>query len=198
VLREELATDTERLRRFQQEARSASALNHPNIITIHDFGDHGSTPFIAMEYVDGMTSREVISGGPLPTDRLLRLATYAYAIAGKIPPARRLVKRLIEVDPLSPLNQGMPGFVEIMDRRFEAAVPRYRRVTRMDPDNQRSSGLAPPAAAVETEARSFAPHGATSAAQPRPSPTWATSDGTVQHSAEIARASKGDCLRPAG
>ncbi len=75
VLREELATDPERLRRFEQEARSASALNHPNIITIHDIGKHGDTPYIAMEYVEGKTLRELLAEGPLPTRKLLQLAT---------------------------------------------------------------------------------------------------------------------------
>ena len=75
VLREELASDPERLRRFEQEARSASALNHPNIITIHDIGKHEATPYIAMEFVEGKTLREMLSEGPLPTKKLLQLAT---------------------------------------------------------------------------------------------------------------------------
>jgi serine/threonine protein kinase len=48
VLREDLALDPIRLKRFEQEARAASGLNHPNIITIYDIGQHGSTPYIAI------------------------------------------------------------------------------------------------------------------------------------------------------
>ena len=59
LLREDLASDPERLKRFEQEARSASALNHPNIVTIHAIGDSGTSRYIAMEYVDGRTLRSM-------------------------------------------------------------------------------------------------------------------------------------------
>ena len=74
VLSEEFSSDPDRRKRFEQEARSASALNHPNIVTIHDIGSSDSTTYIAMELVDGRTLREVLHSGPLPTKRLLDLA----------------------------------------------------------------------------------------------------------------------------
>ncbi len=65
-------TDPERLRRFEQEARAASALNHPNIVTIYEIDEHEGTPYIAMEYVKGVTLREMLANGPLPNDKLIR------------------------------------------------------------------------------------------------------------------------------
>ncbi len=75
VLREDFAGDPTRMRRFEQEARSASALNHPNIITIYDIGKQGSMPYIAMEYVEGKTLRELLADGLLPTRKLLQIAS---------------------------------------------------------------------------------------------------------------------------
>jgi serine/threonine protein kinase/dipeptidyl aminopeptidase/acylaminoacyl peptidase len=74
VLSSEFSGDPDRRRRFEQEARSASALNHPNIVTIHEIGSSGSTVYIAMELVDGSTLRELLHDGPIPTRRLLNLA----------------------------------------------------------------------------------------------------------------------------
>ena len=72
VLRQEMTSDSDRLRRFQQEARAASALNHPNIVTIYEIGEHDGTPYIAMEYVEGKTLREILAAAPLPSDKLIR------------------------------------------------------------------------------------------------------------------------------
>ncbi len=69
-----VSSDPDRLRRFEKEARSASALNHPNIVTIHDIGESGGTSYIAMEMVDGQTLREILADGALPTKRLLQVA----------------------------------------------------------------------------------------------------------------------------
>jgi eukaryotic-like serine/threonine-protein kinase len=74
VLPAELSADSNRLRRFEQEARSASALNHPNIVTLHDIGFEGSVSYIAMELVDGKTLRELLLAGSLPIKKLLQIA----------------------------------------------------------------------------------------------------------------------------
>src|SRR6476660_7260184 len=75
VLPEALAHDRDRVARFEREARAASALNHPNIITIHDVGSDGTTTFLAMELVVGKTLRELETAGPLPVRRILALST---------------------------------------------------------------------------------------------------------------------------
>jgi hypothetical protein len=72
ILPTELATDSHRLARFEREARTASALNHPNIVVIHDIAEHEGMTYIAMELVGGRTLRDVITDGPLPIDRAIR------------------------------------------------------------------------------------------------------------------------------
>jgi eukaryotic-like serine/threonine-protein kinase len=74
VLPEGLALDGDRLSRFEQEARSASALNHPNIITIYEIGQAGQVSYIAMELVDGKTLREISAFDPLPVRRAIAIA----------------------------------------------------------------------------------------------------------------------------
>jgi eukaryotic-like serine/threonine-protein kinase len=69
-----LATDADRLARFAQEARAASSLNHPHIVTIHEIGETFGQPFIVMELVDGRTLREVIRDAPVAPKRAIELA----------------------------------------------------------------------------------------------------------------------------
>ena len=74
VLPAEVASDSERLRRFEQEARAASALNHPNIMSVYDVGCVDSVSYIVTELVEGKTLRNLLLAGPLPAKKLLDLA----------------------------------------------------------------------------------------------------------------------------
>src|ERR1700680_3288777 len=71
---DELATDRTALERFQREARAVSALNHPNICTLHDIGEAEGKPFLVMECLEGRTLRDRIGVKPLALEELLELA----------------------------------------------------------------------------------------------------------------------------
>src|SRR5688572_22777938 len=72
------AADPERLARFEQEARAAAALNHPNILAVHDLGQHAGAPFIVTELLDGESLRESLHGGALTPRKAI---DYGVAVA---------------------------------------------------------------------------------------------------------------------
>src|SRR5687767_9894308 len=74
ILPDEIASDGRRVRRFLQEAKTVSALNHPHILTIYEVGEEDSRSFIATEFIEGVTLRDVIRGNQLKLDRIIEIA----------------------------------------------------------------------------------------------------------------------------
>src|SRR5262245_12301470 len=106
-----VASDPERRARFEQEARAASALNHPNIITVHDVGEHDGALWIAMEHVEGRTLRELLAAGPLPTRKTIEVAVQAAEGLAKAH-AAGILHRDLKPDNLVVSKD---GFVKILD-----------------------------------------------------------------------------------
>jgi serine/threonine protein kinase/Tfp pilus assembly protein PilF len=77
VIPAELARDPERIRRFEQEARAAGALNHPNVCAIHDIGTHEGLPFVVMELLEGESLRSRLDVGPIPARKAIEYAIQA-------------------------------------------------------------------------------------------------------------------------
>ena len=74
VLSEEASKDEGRVHRFLTEAKAASALNHPNILTVYGFGEENHSPYIVTELVAGKTLRALLENGPLPTGRVIDIS----------------------------------------------------------------------------------------------------------------------------
>lgn len=111
ILLEKFSENRDRLQRFVQEARSASALNHPNIITIYDIGSFESGTYIAMEFIEGKTLREILSSGPVSLKKAIHIAAQ---LADGL--ARAHEAGIIHRD-LKPENVmiSKDGFVKILD-----------------------------------------------------------------------------------
>ena len=75
ILPSSFSADPDRLRRFEQEARATGALNHPNVIVVHDTGQHDGAPYVVYELLEGTTLRALLTGAPLSASRTIRLGT---------------------------------------------------------------------------------------------------------------------------
>lgn len=122
ILPESFARDEDRLRRFEQEARAVAALNHPNILAIHDIGEAGGAPFIVSELLDGSTLRTELEHGPLP---LRKASDYAAQIAQGLAAAHD--KSIVHRD-LKPENIFLTkeGRVKILDFGLAKLAPNAR------------------------------------------------------------------------
>ena len=115
-----LTTDEDRLRRFEQEAKAASALNHPNIITIYEIDEADSAHFIASEFVDGMTLRERMTSDHLPLGEMLDVAVQV-ASALSAAHAAGIVHRDIKPDNIMLRRD---GYVKVLDFGLAKLVER--------------------------------------------------------------------------
>src|SRR5262245_57331228 len=135
LLPSDLAHNPERLARFEREARAASALNHPAIVTIYDVNAAEAQPWISMELVEGQTVREVVAAGPLPLKRALVLAAQVADGLAKAHEAG-----IIHRD-LKPENVmvSADGFAKILDfglARLTAGEPGAEAATRPGADTR--------------------------------------------------------------
>jgi serine/threonine-protein kinase len=111
VLPDEVAANPDRMRRFEQEGKAASGLNHPNIITVHEIDRSGSTSFIVTEFIEGSTLRDRLRAGPMPIDEALNVAVQ---IAGALAAAHAngIVHRDIKPENVILRNDGI---VKVLD-----------------------------------------------------------------------------------
>ncbi len=114
LLLDEFTTDAERLRRFEQEARAASALNHPNIITVHEIGEIEGRRFIVTEYVEGETLRQRMASAPQRRIRLSEALEIAAQVAAALQAAHEAGITHRDIKPENVMSRS-DGLVKVLD-----------------------------------------------------------------------------------
>ncbi len=139
ILPAEFAADGDRLRRFEREARAASALNHPNIVTIYELGQRDSTHYIAMELVRGKTLREFFVAGSLPIKTAIDIAAQ---ISEGLAKAHEAGIAHRDIKPAN-LMVTSDGLVKILDFGLAKLAPKSDAVTEIDsqPELQTKLGM---------------------------------------------------------
>ncbi len=127
VLPTELASDRQRMQRFKQEARTASALNHPNVASIYEIGEENGMHFIAMEFVDGSTLRQQMENARLMINQVIDIAIQ---IADALSAAHEAGVVHRDIKPENIMVRGRDGYVKVLD--FGIAKLIERQATTID------------------------------------------------------------------